>query len=298
MNDNLKGACFMMGSMATFTLNDAALKWLAESLPAFQVVVLRGVVATVLILLLAQVMGVLRQGIPAGDRKWALARAVAEAAAFLPFVIALQHMPLANLVAILAALPLSITAAGAIFLGEEVGWRRWTAVCVGFIGVLLIVRPGTAGFDGYSLLGLLTVVMATVRDLVTRRLSRGTPSLNVAVLTSIAVTLLGVALSISEPWRTPTGLQGGLIVAAALFIVGAYLMSIMAMRVGEVAAVTPFRYTSLIWGLLMGWLIFGDWPAPLTFLGAAIIAGTGIYTLLREGRVKQAIPARPGRGPR
>ena len=284
MTDNLRGAILMMGSMATFTLNDALVKYLAQGLPTFQVVFLRGVAATLLIALLAHATGALRKPIPRADLPLVIGRSVAEVVSFFPFILALTHMPLANVTAILQALPLTITAAGAIFLGERVGWRRWTAIGVGFVGVLLIVRPGGADFDGWSLVALSAMVTITLRDLITRRLSPDVPSLKVAIFTAAGVTALGLALSLRTPWEPISTGQGGLVLAAACFVLGGYLFSIMAMRVGEIAVVTPFRYTALVWGLLLGWFVFGDWPKPLTFLGAALIAGTGLYTLWREGR--------------
>ena len=284
MNDNLRGACLMMASMATFTLNDATIKYLAQGLPTFQVVFLRGVGATLLIALLAHLTGALSKPIPKRDWPFVLGRSAAEVVSFLPFILALTHMPLANVTAILQALPLTITAAGAIFLGERVGWRRWSAIGVGFVGVLLIVRPGGSDFDGWSLVALSAMLTITVRELLTRRLSKDVPSLKVAIFTAIGVTLLGLVLSLREPWEPVDAGQGGLLLAASLFVFGGYLFSIMAMRVGEVAAVTPFRYTALVWGLMLGWLVFGEWPKPLTLIGAALIAGTGIYTLWREGR--------------
>lgn len=284
MNDNLKGACFMVGSMATFTFNDAIVKYVAQGMPTFQMVFLRGVCATILLIGLAHATGALRQPIPRDDWKWVIGRSLAEVASFFPFILALTHMPLANVTAILQALPLTITAAGAIFLGERVGWRRWTAIAVGFVGVLLIVRPGGADFDLWSLVALSAVLMITLRELLTRRLSRDVPSLKVAIFTALGVMILGFAISVPSGWASVSLGQGGLIALASVFILGGYLFSIMAMRVGEVAAVTPFRYTALIWGLLLGWAVFGDWPKPLTLIGAALVVSTGIYTLLREGR--------------
>ncbi|SDZ62615.1 S-adenosylmethionine uptake transporter [Jannaschia faecimaris] len=284
MNDNLKGACFMMGSMATFTCNDAVIKYVAQGMPTFQMVFLRGVGATLLLVVLARFTGVLRAPVPRDDWKWVIGRALAEVASFFPFILALTHMPLANVTAILQALPLAITAAGALFLGERVGWRRWTAITVGFVGVLMIVRPGGADFDRWSLVALAAVVMISLRELLTRRLSRDVPSLKVAIFTAVGVTILGLAITVPSGWAPVSAGQGGLIAAASVFILGGYLFSIMAMRVGEVAAVTPFRYTALIWGLLLGWAVFGDWPKPLTLIGAALVVSTGIYTLLREGR--------------
>lgn len=284
MNDNLKGACFMMASMATFTFNDAVIKYVAQGLPTFQMVFLRGVGATLLLVALAYATGAMRQPIPREDWKWVIGRSLAEVASFVPFILALTHMPLANLVAILQALPLVITAAGALFLGERVGWRRWTAISVGFVGILLIVRPGGADFDIWSLVALSAVVMITLRELLTRRLSRAVPSLKVAIFTAVGVMTLGLMVTVPSGWEPVTAGQGGLIALASVFILGGYLFSIMAMRVGEVAAVTPFRYSALIWGLLLGWAVFGEWPKPLTLIGAALVVSTGVYTLLREGR--------------
>ena len=284
MNDNLRGAVLMMGSMAAFTCNDATVKFLAQGLPTFQVVFLRGCAATAMIALLAHLTGAFRRPVPRGDWPLILARSAAEVASFAPFILALTHLPLANVTAILQALPLMITAAGALFLGERVGWRRWTAILVGFAGVLMIVRPGADDFDAWSLMAVLSMVTITARDLLTRRLSAAVPSLVVAVVSAAGVTLLGLGLSLLSPWEAVAPGQGGLILAASAFVLGGYLFSIMAMRVGEVAVVTPFRYTSLIWGLILGLAVFGEWPEPMTLAGAALIAATGLYTILREGR--------------
>lgn len=284
MNDNLRGATFMMGSMAAFTCNDAAMKFLAQGLPTFQVVALRGCAATVLIVLLAHLTGALRQPVPRRDWPLVALRSAAEVASFVPFILALTHLPLATVTAILQALPLMITAAGALFLGERVGWRRWTAIALGFVGVLLVVRPGAASFDVWSLAVVLSTVTITLRDLVTRRLSPQVPSLVVASVSAAGVTVLGIAVSLAGPWAPVAPGQGALIVAASAFVIGGYLFSIMAMRVGEVAAVTPFRYTALVWGILLGFVVFGEWPDATTLAGAGLIAATGLYTLLREGR--------------
>ncbi|MGB3407477.1 MAG: DMT family transporter [Jannaschia sp.] len=295
MTENLRGAVLMMASMATFTFNDACIKLLAEGMPTWQAVFLRGVGVSILIALLAHRTGALARPIPRADRGRVFARATAEVFAIIPFILALTHMPLANVTAILQALPLTITAAGAILLRERVGWRRWTAIMVGFAGVLLIVRPGTEGFNGWSLLAVLAVIIITARDLITRRLSPEVPSLKVALFTAVGVTGLGFILSLRTPWEMPSAGQGGVVLLASVFILGGYLFSIMAMRVGEVAVVTPFRYTAMIWGLVLGFLVFGDWPTVPTFAGAALIAGTGLYTFWRETRSGPVrVPPHPG----
>jgi len=181
-----------------------------------------------------------------------------------------------------------VTVAAAVFLGEPLGWRRMSAVAVGFLGVMLIVQPGTDGFNIWSLSALVAVFLITGRDLLTRRLSAGLPSLSVAVLTAAAVGAFGGVASLFQPWA-PMGLRElGLIAAAALFIIGGYLFSIMVMRVGEVGVVAPFRYTGLVFALIFGLIFFAEWPNALALTGAGVVVATGVYTILRERRVARA----------
>ncbi|MGI3186469.1 DMT family transporter [Nioella aestuarii] len=288
LTPNLKGALLMMGSMAAFTFNDACIKLVAEDLPLFQIVFLRGILTTVFIGVLAYALGLRSLAIPREDWGRVAGRTGAEIASMVAFLVALTHMPLANVSAILAALPLTITLAGALFLGEPVGWKRLAAITVGFSGVLMIVKPGAEGFNVYSLVAVLAVLLVTARDLFTRRFSDGVPSLAVAVITAGSVGTFGGLLMIWQGWEPVTVREAGLVAAAAFFIIGGYLFSIMVMRVGEIGFVAPFRYTALIWALLLGWFVFGDWPRPLTLLGAAIVVSTGIFTLYRERKLREA----------
>ena len=288
LSPNLKGALLMMGSMAAFTFNDACIKLVAEDLPLFQIVFLRGILTTVFIGALAYTLGLRSLAIPRGDWGRVAGRTGAEITSMVAFLVALVNMPLANVTAILAALPLTITLAGALFLGEPVGWKRLAAIVVGFTGVLLIVKPGAEGFNVYSLVAVLAVLLVTARDLVTRRFSDRVPSLAVAVITAGSVGLFGGVLMLWQGWEPVTARQAGLVAGAAFFIIGGYLFSIMVMRVGEIGFVAPFRYTALVWALLLGWFVFGDWPRPLTLLGAAIVVATGIFTLYRERKLREA----------
>ena len=299
MTDNLRGALLMMGAMAAYVLNDATIKSLAGGLPTFQIVALRGIAATAGLAILAWATGAARQPIPRADRRTVALRSAAEVAAFVPFVLALTHMPLADITAILQAVPLTITAAGALWLGETVGWRRWTAVAIGFAGVLLIVQPGGDGFSPWSGLAVLTVLMVTVRDLVTRRLSPAVPSLKVATWTAAAVGVLGAGLSLATPWRPVGAGEAALTLCAALFILAGYVLSVMAVRVGEIAVVAPFRYTALVWSAVLGLLLFSEVPDAPTLIGAALVASTGLYTIWRERHAPRIRPAAPppGAGP-
>jgi S-adenosylmethionine uptake transporter len=203
------------------------------------------------------------------------------------FITALFHLPLANVTAIIQTIPLAVTLGGALFLREPLGWRRFTAILVGFAGVLLIVRPGTEGFNVFSVYALISVIFVTIRDLATRRLSAGVPSFTVALSAAAGVALFGGAGALGSEWVPVTPRAGLLLAGASLCIVGGYIFSVMVMRVGDLATVAPFRYTSLIFALVLGFVAFGEWPTALTLLGAAIVAGSGIYTLLRERQLRR-----------
>jgi len=288
LSPNLQGAVYMMGSMAAFTFNDASVKLLAPEMPLFQIIFLRGVLTTGLIIGLAYAMGLRTLRIPRGDRRLVAGRTLAELGGMVCFLTALLHMPLANISAFLMSLPLAVSLAAAVFLGEPVGWKRLLAILVGMIGVLMIVQPGTAGFNSYSLLVLLAVALFTARDVFTRQLSDTVPSLAVAVITAGSVAIFGGLMMIPQDWAAVSPRGGMLVALASGFIIVGYLLSIMVMRVGEVSFVAPFRYTMLIWALGLGWYLFGDWPDTLTLVGAGVVVATGIFTIYRESRVRAA----------
>ncbi len=288
MSDNTRGALLMTGSMAAFTFNDAFMKSLGEHLPLFQAIFLRGVGVTLFLIALTVWMGQVR--LSASRRDWALMviRAVSEMGGAWFFITALFHMPFANLSAILQALPLAVTLAGAVFLGESVGWRRMTAILTGFAGVMLIVRPGAEGFTIYALYGLATVLCVTVRDIVSRMMSAELPSLMVASVSALGVTLFAATGSAFETWAPVTFPVVLKLLGAMIFVFGGYLFSVSAMRVGELSFVAPFRYTSLIVALFVGALVFGTFPDALTLIGAGIVVATGLFTLYRERVTRRA----------
>lgn len=285
MQDNTKGALLMMGSMAGFTFNDTMIKLTGGDVPLFQLVFLRGLLASALIFLLARQLGALRLRLPRGD--WALIaiRSLSEVGATVFFLSALFRMPLANVTAVLQILPLSVALGAALVFREPVGWLRWLAIGAGFCGMLLIVRPGPEGFSTASVYALIAVAFVTVRDLSTRRMSGAVPSLTVTLAASLSVTGFAGLASLPDGWAPVSAPHLGYIVAAAGFILAGYLCSVMVMRVGDVSFIAPFRYTGLIWALILGYLIWGDWPTPITLLGAFIVVATGLYTLFRENRL-------------
>lgn len=285
LSPNLRGALYMTLSMAAFTLNDACVKLVAETVPLFQVIFLRGLGTTILLAIFVQMTTGLRPSWPRRDRPLIAGRTLAEIAAMVTFTLALTNMAIANATAILAALPLVVTLGAALVFGDKVGWRRLSAICIGFVGVLLIVQPGTDGFNIWSLLVLLSVLVITARDLFTRAFSPAVPTMTVAVLTAGAVCLVGGVLSLFTPWVALDLREAALIAAAAVLIIGGYVFGIMVMRVGEVGFVSPFRYTSLIFALILGLVVFDEFPNALALIGGVIVVSTGIFTLLRERMV-------------
>lgn len=282
MTNNQMGALLMMASMAAFTFNDTLVKAVGAELPLSQILVIRGALATVLIFALARYLGSLRFRLPALDWGLLLGRCLCEAGATYFFLSALMLMPLANVTAVLQMLPLTVTLGAALFFREAIGWRRMVAILAGFCGMLLIVRPGPTGFDGASLFALAAVVCVTARDLFTRRMSSVVPSMTVTLMASLTVLGFGVIYSFQQEWQPMQPWHFATLLGAACFIFGGYLFSVMTMRTGDVAVVSPFRYSGLLWALLLGWIFFGDWPGPLTLVGAGIVVGAGLFTLYRE----------------
>lgn len=287
LSDNMRGALLMCVAMAAFTFGDASIKATGGDLPLSQLLVIRGILASTALIAMAIYFKGLKLRLPGWDWVLIVARGVAEAVAAFFFLTALLEMPLANVTALLQMLPLTVTLGGALVFREPVGWRRWSAIVVGFIGMLLIVRPGTDGFTSASVYALCAVAAVTVRDLVTRRVSKAVPSLTVTVFSSVIVTLFAGIWSIEQEWVAMTPRLTMLVLMATSFIICAYLCSVIVMRVGEVSFVAPFRYTGLVWALIIGVLVFGEWPEPLTLIGAAIIVATGVFSLLREARLKR-----------
>ncbi|APX12531.1 DMT family transporter [Tateyamaria omphalii] len=285
MSPNTVGALLMMASMASFTLNDTLIKLTGGAVPLMQLLVLRGVVSSVLIVVLARWLGSIHFRIARRDWGLIAVRSGAEVGAAYFFITALLNMPLANVTAILQVLPLTVAVGAALFFREPLGWRRMSAILIGFMGMLLIVRPGGDGFSIWSLYALIAVACVTVRDLATRRLSAGVPSMTVTLVAAVTVMAFAGVSSTTTEWVPIDRRLALLIGGASVFIIGGYFFSVQVMRVGEISFIAPFRYTGLIWALVLGWIVFGDWPSSLTLLGAAIVVATGLFTLYRERRV-------------
>ena len=284
-------------AMAAFTMNDAITKAVSSELNIGQIIVVRGAFAIVLIAVLAAWRGALRPWQTLMIQPVGI-RVIGEIGGTLTFLLAIAHMPLANAAAIFQALPLVITLGAALVFGESVGWRRWLAIAAGFIGVLVIVRPGTAGFNEFSLLALASVAFCTVRDLATRKIPAEIPSLFITLLTTVTVTAAGAAVIYPLGGWTPlSGRALGLLMMAAVLLLIGYQCVISALRTGDISAIAPFRYTALLWAMMLGYLAFGDRPDAFMVLGAAIIVLSGLYAFYRERVRNRPVAAQAAGGP-
>lgn len=280
-SENGRAILFMMLAMAGFIVNDSFVKLVSERLPLGEIMFVRGMMALVLVLALAVFNGEVRRFSLLVNRIVGL-RVFAEVTATVLYLTALFNMEIANATAILQALPLLVTAGAAVFLGAPVGWRRWTAIAVGFCGVLLIVRPGMEGFNAWALIALASVLFMALRDLATNVLPKSIPTLGVTFATLVGVTVTGIALSLGETWVMPTLPDLTFLAAAALFILIGFVAIINAMRIGDISLVAPFRYSIIVWAIIIGFVVWGDVPDLPTLAGIAIVVATGLYSLMRE----------------
>ncbi|ASJ76736.1 Riboflavin transporter [Granulosicoccus antarcticus IMCC3135] len=281
----------MVSSMAGFAINDALVKSLGDDLSISQILGVRGLMVSILIVLVLWQRGLLS--------RWKEAlipmvgfRASMELAAAYCFLMALVQLPFASVSAILQALPLAVTLGAALVFREVVGWRRWSAIVIGFIGVLIIIRPGTGGFAPASLWVVVSVVFAASRDLSTRALPASLPSLLVTAATALLITVFGLAsVWISGDWVPLNARHLQVLALASVFLFVGYQFIVLSMRTGDIAYVVPYRYTNLLWSIFLGYLFYGEVPDAYTILGSSIVIAMGLFTLYRElVRPRQRIP--------
>lgn len=281
MSDNLRGIVAMSLSMAFFTLGDGFVKVVGRDLPVSEIMALRGVFASATIGAVAVATGAFRQwrSLLTPLMAW---RTLGEIGATVFFFLALMRLPFADAAAIGQITPLVVTAAAALFLAEPVGWRRWTATAVGFLGALWIIQPGAATFNPAAALVLVCVVAVTVRDLVTRRIGDTIPVVLITFAAAASVTLAGFAIAPFERWVVPDAGHLGKIAIAALMVLAGYICTILATRSGDISIVSPFRYTSILFAILGSVLVFGEPVEVETITGVVVVVGAGLYTLHRE----------------
>ncbi|NUB43364.1 DMT family transporter [Fertoebacter nigrum] len=280
----------MVGSMFAFAFEDLFLKRAAMALPPGQVIAMMGAVGALCFWAVAAWKGQPILTRVALSRP-ALIRSLAEAVAAMLYITALALIPLTMNAAILQASPLAVTMGAALFLGEPVGWRRWTAIALGFLGVLIILRPGTDGFAAAGLLTVACVVVLVVRDLATRVMPASIGTFQLTTWAYIALIPAGLVLMVlagDTPQLIADDRWGDLIGALLTGLVGYWAVT-AAMRLGEVSVVAPFRYARLVFAMVLAMLFLGERPDVATLLGSALIIGSGLYTYFREARRKRTL---------
>lgn len=291
---NLVGALWMIAAMAAFAIEDALVKAVAQLLPVGQILILFGLGGALAFALIARRQGQALTAPEVASPAMRI-RMLFEITGRLFYVLALALIPLSTATVILQATPLIVVAFAAIILGERVGWRRWVAIALGLAGVLIILRPGTEGFTPLSLLAVIGMLGFAGRDLASRA---APPSLGTAVLGFygfLALMIAGVIFALwqAEPFRLPDPRAAGLLTGTVLVGIAAYSCLMKAMRTGDVSAVTPFRYTRLLFGAGLGIVLFGEALTPGLLAGSGLIVLSGLFILWR-GQKAGAAPLQPG----
>ena len=275
----------MVLAMACFVTNDSFVKVVGASLPVGEIVWIRGALSALMIFGFCAQQGVLDDLAQMASAQ-VMARGALDLIGSLLFVTALMHMEIANLTAILQAVPLVVAVFSVMFLGERVGWRRSSAIALGFLGVMLIVRPSPASFTLYDAMALGIVLAVALRDLVTRVIPAKVPTLIIALANAVFVTLGGLALAATETFVAPQAWQIACLAAAALFLGLGYLFMVSTLRLGNMSATAPFRYSIVVFAIFSGIMVFGEFPDLLAIVGMGLIVATGLYAAHREAIVK------------
>jgi drug/metabolite transporter (DMT)-like permease len=284
---NLRAALLMIAAMASFCVNDAFIKALAARVPIGELMAVRGIMVVGLMLVLLPRLG-LRIGRPDRFTLW---RALGEVGVTFAFLGALTVLPLGDTYTLYFAAPILLTAAAALLLGERVGPRRWAAVLVGFLGVLVVLGLPSQ-WQLASLLALAAAVISVARDICTRRIAPGVGSGTVAVVTGACVALAGTLTSLDGAWVALSWRELGLCALAALGAAGGYVGFVAALRMGELSFIATFRYSAIPMAMALGLAFWGDVPTLQMLTGAALIMGSGLYILWRERRLHRAAAVR------
>ena len=281
---NRRGVLAITAGMASFVANDTLVKYVSEGMPASQLIFLRGVMASALLLAIAHAMG-LTQGLRHLGERRVVVRAVLDSLGTVTYLISLFHIPLANATAINMATPLVVTVLAVTAFREQVNAARWLSIAAGFTGVMLVVQPSGAGFSAYALLCLVGTLFQATRDFATRLIDRTIPSVLITLSTAIAVTLFAGVWSLFEDWVPVQPAQWTLLAAASVFLSLGYFMVTVAMRAGEMSLIAPFRYSGLVFALVLGYAVWGYVPNTWAWAGIILLLGAGL-SLVRAPRAR------------
>jgi len=290
--DNRRGILAMSGSVVVFIFNDALIKLATETMPPLQAIGLRGCFATLWCLLALLVRRELRHAHLLRNR-WVAARGVLEALAAITYLIALAYIPFAIATAINMSTPLFLAALAVLLLGEVVGWRRWTAIAVGFVGVLMVIQPHPGEVNVWTWMVLFASFIGATRDVIARWVPPQVPTLVVSLSSAVTLAIVGCVWATLNGWQ-PMSLRGVLLVlGSSLLLATGYQLLMISLRSGaEFSVIGSFRYASVLWALAIGYTLWGDVPNLLAVTGIAVVVGAGLYILHRERVTRRKVIGR------
>ncbi|MEM6711906.1 MAG: DMT family transporter [Pseudomonadota bacterium] len=303
-DSNIRAILLMAASMVLFAIDDAAIKLAGtlgsadgsggEASPG-EIIMIKGILGG--LVYGAMMLRDGEQPTPAfikaiASDKMIAARTAGDLLAAMAIITGLTLLPLSELSAVLQVQPLVITVGAAIFLKETVGWRRWTAILIGFAGVMIIIRPSAEGYSLDIIWAFLAVLGLATRDLVTRQVKTGFSTFSIVTYVAVLLIPMGLVMHLvmeNEP------LFQGLAPAAWAFVIGGgvfgmagYYAITLSLRMGEISAVAPYRYTRLVAALILGFLVFREVPDTGMIIGSIMVIGAGLFTLYREQQIKKA----------
>jgi drug/metabolite transporter (DMT)-like permease len=280
--DNTRGILAMSAAVVVFIFNDALIKLAAESMPSVQAIGVRGLFATLWCTLALLVTGAWRK------IRWAahprvVFRGVLEAGSAIFYLVALFQIPFAIATAVNLSTPVILTVLAVLILKEDVRWRRWSAVIVGFVGVLMVIQPHPGDLNAWTWLALAGTIIGSFRDIFVRFLPMGIPTLVVSFTTALIVAAVGCGWALVEGWQPMSARGLGFVAGSSLLLAMGYQFVVIALRSGgEFSVIGTFRYGSILWALAIGYVVWGEVPDALATAGIAVIVASGVYILHRE----------------
>jgi drug/metabolite transporter (DMT)-like permease len=280
--DNARGILAMSASVVVFIFNDALMKLASETMPSLQAIGLRGIFATGWCALAITVSGEWRHAHRLAHPAVAL-RGVLEATAAITYLMALAFIPFAIATAVNMSTPLFLAVLAVLMLGEQVGWRRWCAITVGFVGVLMVIQPEPGDINGWTWLVVLSSLVGALRDVIARWVPPAVPSVVVSLSSAVTVGVAGCLWVTLHGWQPMPARGVAYIAGSSLLLAAGYQFLIIGLRSrAEYSVMGAFRYASVLWAIALGYAVWGDVPNLLAFAGIAVVVGSGLYILHRE----------------
>jgi drug/metabolite transporter (DMT)-like permease len=280
MSGNSRAIAFMVAAMATYQSTDALMKAVGEHMPIGQSLFLRGWLVLAALAATAWWRGELARWRPRGDRR-VMARALLETLGSLCYLGALPHVPLATGSAATMSVPLLALPFAALILRERFGWRLTLAVVAGFLGAALVIKPDPRDLDPWAVVLVLGAAGFAVRDVITRMIARDLPTTLVAAITITVVTLTSLPVGLAQGWVVPRGFDIAALVLSGLLVAAATQFMILATRGAAISVVSGFRYSGILWAVLIGYVAWGELPDRWGWLGLALVVLAGLYALHR-----------------